>query len=141
MSSLSSLWTEFDRCAPAGLDRLPGEHRAQVIGPLWLRLVSPVGLATIGMPFWAGKRFTAVQDGVVSGVNLLRWRGGLRESIPITATVDNGDVTVRYPTDAAWPWPGITDVLRVRDARTLLGMTYGFPGMPAQGLPFLLQEV
>ncbi len=139
--SLAQLWEEFDQAPAPELARLVGEHRSELIGPLWLRVPAPLFLAARGMPFWAGKRFEPAVDGVLHGVNLLRVRGFEKDSLPITATSDGRDVVVRYPADAPWPWPGVVDRLRVRDERTLLGMTFGLPLMPARGAPFLLHAV
>lgn len=138
--ALRALWDEFEAAGQPDLGRMAGEHRAELIGPLWLRLPAPGFLALRGMPFWAGKRFDPAVDGVAHGVNVLSVRGFTKDSIPITATLEGRDVVVRYPQDAAWPWPGVVDRLRVRDDVTLLGMTYGFPLMPPQGLPFLLHR-
>lgn len=141
MMSLRLLWEEFESAGQPTLDRLVGEHRSELIGPLWLRVPAPAFLAVRGMPFWAGKRFEQPVDGIVSGVNVLRVRGFSKDSIPITGTLEGRDLVVRYPPDAKWPWPGVVDRLRVRDDKTLLGMTFGFPFMPPQGLPFLLHKV
>ncbi len=141
MSSLSALWEEFDTAATPDLGRVPGEHRSEFVGPLWLRLPAPIFLAVRGMPFWAGKRFEPPVGGVAHGVNVLRVRGFTKDALPVTATLEGRDLVIRYPPSAAWPWPGVVDRLRARDERTLLGMTFGLPLMPPRGAPFLLHKV
>ena len=136
---LQELWDEFEGCQAPALDTVAGQWRSQFIGPLWLRLPAPVFLAVRGMPFWAGKRFDEPVDGVAHGVNLLQVRGFRKDSLAITATNEGRDLVVRYPADAPWPWPGVVDRLRARDADTLLGMTFGLPLMPPKGAPFLLR--
>lgn len=139
--SLQALWDEFDAATTPDLQRLVGEHRSELIGPLWITVPAPVFLAVRGMPFWAGKRFEAPVDGVLHGVNVLRVRGFEKDSLPVTATLEGRDLVVRYPRTAPWPWPGVVDRLRPRDERTLLGMTFGLPLMPSRGAPFLLHRV
>lgn len=139
--SLQQLWDEFDAAPQPDLERLVGEHRSELIGPLWITLPAPVFLAVRGMPFWAGKRFGQPVDGVLRGVNLLEVRGFRKDSLPVTGALEGRDLVVRYPSDAPWPWPGVVDRLRPRDDRTLLGMTFGLPLMPANGAPFLLHRV
>ncbi len=138
--SLRDLWAEFEGCEAPALSDVPGRWRSQLVGPLWLRLPAPVFLAVRGMPFWAGKRFESPVGDVISGVNVLEVRGFHKDSLPLTATVEGRDLVVRYSSDAPWPWPAVVDRLRVRDAQTLLGMTFGLPLMPPKGAPFLLRR-
>lgn len=127
------------------LERLVGEHRSELVGPVWIRLTAPLFLAVRGMPFWAGKRFEPPVDGLIHGVNLLEVRGFRKDSIPVTAqlepSLDGVDIVVRYPRTAPWPWPNVVDRLRPLDDRTLIGLTFGLPMMPADGAPFLLHKV
>ena len=60
------------------------------------------------------------------------------QAIPLTATLEGGDLVVHYPTDARWPWRHVTDRLRPLNETTLIGLTYGLPLTAA--LPFLLHR-
>lgn len=145
MSSLRDLREAFHASPDPTLDLLVGEHRAELVGPLWLRLPAPLFLAVRGMPFWAGKRFDPPVDGVLHGVNVLRVRGFSRDSLPVTAQIEDvegrSDLVIRYPQDAQWPWPHVVDRLRPLDSSTLIGLTFGMPAMPDEGTPFLLHRV
>jgi hypothetical protein len=99
--STTSLRQAFRAAPDPALERLVGEHRAEIVGPLWVRLPAPIFLAVRGMPFWAGKRFEPSVDGVLNGVNVLRVWGFTKDAIPITARLEDGDLVVRYPQDAA----------------------------------------
>lgn len=135
-------WKRTFHDAPdATLDLLVGEHRSELVGPWFVRLPAPLFLAVRGMPFWGGKRFDAAQGDELRGVNVLRLRGHTRDSIPITARLEDGDLVVRYPADSQWPWPNVVDRLRPLDGSTLVGLTFGLPLMPPEGLPFLLHRI
>ena len=115
-----------------------GEHRAELVGPWYIRKSAPGFLAATGMADWCGKRFDPPVDGVLHGCNLARRNGELQDSIPLTATLEGGDLVVHYPADARWPWRHVTDRLRPLNETTLIGLTYGLPLTAA--LPFLLHR-
>jgi hypothetical protein len=147
-SSLGALRRAFHQAPAPELELLVGVHEGQFAGPIWLRASGAPTMVLTGMPNWYGKRFRAGSPGATSleGENLLRSDGGLVDSIPLTVAVGPSRVdrlpalVVRYPTDARWPWRGVTDELRPFGDGTLLGLTFGL--MPAffGGLPFLLHR-
>lgn len=141
MSPLRELQQQFAAAPAATLDLLVGEHRAELVGPWFIRLPAPLFLAVRGMPFWGGKRFDPAIGDELRGVNVLRMRGRTRDSIPITARLEDGDLVVRYPADSQWPWPNVVDRLRPLDAATLIGLTFGLPLMPREGAPYLLHRI
>ena len=49
-------------------------------------------------------------------------------------------IIVSYPKDARSPWRRATDELRALDDKTLLGLTWGIPGAPKSGTPFVLRR-
>lgn len=127
------------------LDLLIGFRESEFAGPLWLRASGPLALALTGMPGWAGKRFRATSDpALLEGENVLRRGGQLVPSIPMRAAIEPATLdgrpalVVRYPADARWPWRGVRDELRALPDGRLIGMTYGLPGAPPKGGPFLL---
>lgn len=138
MGSLTDLRQAFHDAPDATLDLLVGEHRAELVGPWYIRKSAPGFLAATGMADWCGKRFDPPVDGVLHGCNLARRNGELQDSIPLTATLEGGDLVVHYPADARWPWRHVTDRLRPLNETTLIGLTYGLPLTAA--LPFLLHR-
>jgi hypothetical protein len=152
MSELSPLWSvralqRAFRQAPAPeLAALVGDHEAEFAG--WLRLGGPLAMRLTGMPGWWGKRFRATAAGgeLLEGENLLRRRGRLVESIPMTAQLGPSRVdgrlalVVKYPPDARWPHRRVTDELRPLDELTLLGLSFGLPLAPRGGAPFVLHR-
>ena len=122
-----------------------GLHQAVYLGPAWLRWGGPLGVALLGMPGWAGKRFSVPADGadVVRGCNLCRRGGRLVASLPVSARIEPSvidgrrAIVVTYAPDAAWPWRSVRDELRPVAADTLVGLSFGFP-LLSGGLPFLL---
>lgn len=144
-ASLAALRQQFEQAAEPDLRQVLGLHQAQYLGPLWLRVGGPLGVAVLGMPGWAGKRFPAGgQAGpTVSGWNMRRHRGHLVESLPMTARVEasitdeRAAIVATYAADSPWPWRGVRDELRPVSADTLLGLSFGLPLFSA-GLPFLL---
>lgn len=137
-SSLTDLRRAFDAAGEATLDLLIGEHRAELVGPWYIRKSAPGFLAATGMPGWCGKRFGGPMAETLHGCNLARRGGVVQDSIPLTATLEGGELVVHYPADARWPWRNVTDRLRPLGAATLIGLTYGLPLTPA--LPFLLHR-
>jgi hypothetical protein len=147
--SLSALHDAFREAPTPELARLVGSHEAEFVGPAWLRLPGPLTMRLTGMPGWCGKRFRAPADGgdSLEGKNLLRRHGRLEESIPMRAEVAPSRVdgrlalVVSYPPDARRPWRNVNDELRPLDDHTLLGLTFGIPGAPRGGSPFLLHRM
>ncbi len=144
-ASLRALREAFLAAPAPTLELLIGFRRSEFAGPLWLRASGPLALATTGMPGWAGKRFRATSDpNLLEGENMLRRDGTLVPSIPMRAAIEPATLdgrpalVVRYPADARWPWRGVRDELRPLPDGRLLGMTYGLPGAPPKGGPFLL---
>ena len=120
-----------------------GDYDSALAGPLWLRSIGPPGLALLGLPGWCGKRFLAAGE----GINLLKGRKGIRPALPFRwehgpSAIDGREaLLIRYPADARWPWPGVTDELRQWEPGLWLGMTYARkPSSLAGPLPFLLHH-
>jgi hypothetical protein len=147
--SLRALHRAFREAPTPELARLIGSHEAEFVGPAWLRLPSPLTMRLTGMPGWCGKAFRTPAEGgdSLEGENLLRRRGQLVPSIPMSAELAPSRVdgrpalVVSYPPDARWPWRRVNDELRALDERTLLGLTFGIPGAPRGGSPFLLHRM
>lgn len=147
-SSLGELRRAFRQAPAPELELLIGVHEGQFAGPIWMRVSGAPTMVLTGMPKWCGKRFRAPALGATSleGENLLRGDDGRVSSIPLTVEVGPSRVdglpalVVSYPTDARWPWRGVTDELRSLGDGTLLGLTFGL--MPAffGGVPFLLHR-
>jgi uncharacterized protein len=147
--SLSALQRAFREAPTPELGRLVGSHEAEFVGPAWLRLPGPLTMRLTGMPGWCGKAFHVPANGgdSLEGENLLRRHGRLEGSIPMSAEVAPSRVdgrpalVVSYPPDAPRPWRDVNDELRPLDERTLLGLTFGIPGAPKGGSPFLLHRM
>lgn len=144
-ASLRQLREAFLAAPVPTLDLLVGFRESEFAGPLWLRSSGPLALALTGMPGWAGKRFRTTNDpALLEGENVLRRGGALVPSIPMRAAIEPATLdgrpalVVRYPADARWPWRGVRDELRALPDGRLIGMTYGLPGAPPKGGPFLL---
>jgi cholesterol oxidase len=144
-ASVRALREAFLAAPDPELELLLGFREAEFAGPLWLRASGPIALATTGMPGWAGKRFHATDDpALLEGENMLRRGDRLIPSIPMRAAIEPATldgrpaIVVRYPADARWPWRGVRDELRALADGRLIGMTYGLPGAPPKGGPFLL---
>jgi hypothetical protein len=105
-------------------------------------------MSLTGMHGWWGKQFRprAGAGDALEGENLVRRRGRLVESIPMTARLAPSRVdgrtaiVIRYPPDARWPHRMVTDELRPLDDHTLLGLSFGLPLAPRAGAPFILQR-
>lgn len=146
-SSLTDIASAFHAARDPDVAMLSGDHHAELLGPVWLRVTGRALMSVTGMPRWYGKSFGAPSpDGVVSGANLLQRNGGIERSIPMTASVELSPfdgrpaLVVRYPTSARWPWRGVADHLRPLGDDVLLGLTFGIPGSPGGGAPFLLRR-
>lgn len=143
--SLRSWRQQFQEAAEPDLAVVVGRHQARYLGPAWLRWGGPLGVALLGMPGWAGKRFSVPPEGtdVVRGCNLRRSGGRLVASLPMTARIEASVVDGRravvatYAADAPWPWRSVRDELRPVAAGALLGVSFGLPVLSG-GLPFLL---
>jgi hypothetical protein len=146
--SLSALQRAFREAPAPELGALVGRHEGEYAGPAWLRLPSPLTMRLTRMPGWWGKAFRAPVAGAdeLEGENLLRRRGRLESSIPMRARIAPSRVdgrpalVVSYPPDAPFPWRRVNDELRPLDDRTLLGLTFGIPGAPRGGSPFVLHR-
>lgn len=138
--SLRRAWSGLGELAAGDL---LGDWEASFVKPL--TRIAPPGLGLIGLPQWYGKRFRDV-DGTVSGVNLLRDGGGLRETMPmsvdmVTSLIDaTPTLAVTYAPGTRKPWPWVRDELRVLDDGVAVGMTVvDLPGLRSTGgTPFLL---
>jgi hypothetical protein len=101
-----------------------------------------------GMHGWWGKQFREPMGGghTLQGENLVRRRGRLEESIPMTAQIGPSRVDGRpailidYPPDARWPHNRVKDELRRLDEKTLIGLSFGLPLSPRGGAPFVLHR-
>jgi hypothetical protein len=135
----------FVDAAEPDLASMVGLHQAQYLGPAWLRWGGPLGVALLGMPGWAGKRFSVPAEGadVLQGCNLRRSSGRLVTSLPMTARIEASVVDGRraivatYAADAPWPWRSVRDEFRSVAPAALLGLSFGFP-LVSGGLPFVL---
>lgn len=144
-ASIRALREAFLAAPIPTLDLLVGFRESEFAGPWWLRASGPLALSLTGMPGWAGKRFEPTDDPeLLAGENVLRRGGELVASIPMHARIEPATLdgrpalVVRYPADARWPWRGVRDELRALPDGRLIGMTYGLPGAPPKGGPFLL---
>lgn len=146
-ASLRELRDAFTAAPVPSLDLLVGFRPAQFAGPRWLRAAGRPLMTTTGMPGWVGKRFRRTDDpAALVGENLVRRRGQaeLQASVPMRATIEpatldgRAALVVRYPPGAPWPWRGVRDELRSLPDGRLIGLTYGIPGAPPKGTPFLL---
>lgn len=136
--------------APAGdLSMLVGEHRAELIGPSWMRLPVPAYLAATGLRGWYGKTFHdphADTPGELSGANLVCRRGGMVRSMDLVATVEDSDIdgrpaiVVRYRGTRRRPWRDVSDHFRPVGDGILLGISRGLPLSPRGGAPFLVHR-
>ncbi len=143
--SLPSWRQVFAEAEEPDLASVVGLHQAAYLGPAWLRWGGPLGVAVLGMPGWAGKRFPLPATGadVVRGSNICRRGGRLVPSLPMTARIEPSVVDGRraivatYAPDARWPWRSVRDELRPVAADTLVGLSFGLP-LLSRGLPFLL---
>jgi hypothetical protein len=148
LRSLTAVTQAFTAAAEPTLDDLVGEHDGSFTGPGWLRSAAPLAVRAAGMGGWCGKSFAAARNGesVIYGTNLVRHRRGITSSIPVTAEISRSRIDtrpaliVRYPHDARWPWPRVIDELRPLHPGLLLGLTFGLPGGPSSGGPFLLRR-
>jgi hypothetical protein len=143
--SVRDLQRAFREAPEPQLDALAGTHEAQFAG--WLRVGGPLAMGVTGMPGWWGKRFRPAGDGdSLEGENVLRRRGDLVASIPMTAQIGPSRVDGRaailidYPADARWPHRRVRDELRPLDENTLLGLSFGLPLAPRGGAPFILHR-
>jgi hypothetical protein len=145
-SSVRALQRAFRQAPAPELAALVGDHEAEFAS--WLRLGGPLAMRLTGMPGWWGKRFRASTGGggSLQGENLLRRRGRLVESIPMTAQIAPSRVdgrpaiVIKYPPDARWPHRRVNDELRPLGAHTLIGLSFGLPLAPRGGAPFLLHR-
>ena len=136
--------------APAGdLSMLVGEHRAELIGPSWLRVPTPAYLATVGLRGWWGKTFhdpDASSPDELSGANLVRRRSGMVRSMDLVATVEDSAIdgrpalVVRYRGTRRRPWRDVSDHFRPVGDGVLLGFSLGLPMSPRGGAPFLVHR-
>jgi hypothetical protein len=62
---------------------LTGVHRAEFVGPAWLRKGAPVALVLGGLGGWWGKEFPGPTD----ATNLVQRRGGLLRVLPMKLLV------------------------------------------------------
>lgn len=149
MHSVKALRAAYRSALEPTVDDLVGEFRGEFIGPAWLRTVGPASMRLGRMPGWWGKRFGRAEQGnsPLSGVNLVKSRAGITDSVPMVADVGTSRIDGRlalmigYPIDAPFPWPRVTDELRPFGDDALLGMTFGIPGSLPGGTPFLLRRV
>jgi hypothetical protein len=144
--SVRELQRAFRDAPDPELTALVGTHEAEFAG--WLRLGGPLSMSLTGMHRWWGKRFRVAGAGgdTLEGENLLRRRGRLEESIPMRARIGPSRVdgrpaiVISYPPDARWPHRRVRDELRPLDDHTLLGLSFGLPGAPRRGAPFILHR-
>ena len=143
-SALRTLRRTFQEAQTPTLEQLVGLRQSEFAGPLYLRALGPVAMATTGMPSWFGKRFRASDIDELEGENILRRGGALVGSIPMRARLEPATcdgrpaLVVRYPPGARWPWRRVRDELRPLSDGRLLGLTYGLPGTSPRGVPFIL---
>jgi hypothetical protein len=144
--SVTELQRAFRDAPEPELSALAGTHEAKFAG--WLRVGGPFAMSATGMHRWWGKRFRAPTGGgdSLEGENVLRRRGRLVASIPMTARIGRSRVDGRaailidYPPHARWPHHRVRDELRPLDERTLLGLSLGLPLAPRGGAPFILHR-
>lgn len=149
MGSSGALREAFRSAPEPVLEDLSGTHRGEYVGPLWLRTAGPVIMRLGRMPGWYGKRFALADDGtsMLVGVNLLRSRERITDSVPMAAAIGPSRLDGRlaliigYPVDAPFPWPRVTDELRPFGDRALIGVTFGIPGSLPGGTPFVLRRI
>jgi len=148
-SSLRVCAAAFRAAADPVLADLVGRHRAEMVGPFWMRRSAPLLLAATGMPGWMGKQFAAPSSAdarELVGHNLVDDHGIAEPSLPMTARLgtsrldDRSAIVLTYAPDAPFPWRNVVDEVRpVGDGR-LLGLSYNIvPGVPV-GAPFLLHR-
>jgi hypothetical protein len=140
--SLASFKPLFASLVPPELASLRGIFQAELVGPAWLRRISPIAIALGGMRGWWGKVF----DGTPSANNLVCRDGRVQRSLPLTLTeapslVDGRPgITTRY-IGCPFPWPFVVDELRWLDETILLGMMIvNVALLRALAFPFLLRR-
>lgn len=146
-SSLGDFLSLFRTLLPPA-HSLTGRYQATFTGPLWLRKTAPTAIALGGLPGWWGKQFTAVGPGESTAVNLVMKNGKLMERFPMQSRLDNSILDIKpalcltYGRDCPFPWPLVTDELRMLDEQNLLGLTIVKVGLLRKfGFPFLLSPV
>jgi hypothetical protein len=118
-----------------------GLYQGTFIGPAWLRAVAPTALILSGLGGWWGKRFNP--DG--TAVNLVKRAGILEPRFPmrlrVVASALDGQPALGliYAPDNPFPWPHITDELRLLGGDAILGMTHLKTGaLKKLAFPFVL---
>jgi hypothetical protein len=143
---VSALRRAFRETPEPELSALEGRHEAKFAG--WIRVGGPPAMGLTGMLGWWGKQFRWPPGGgdSLEGENLVRRRGEIMESIPMTAEIapsrvdGRATILIRYPPDARWPHHRVNDELRPLDEETLLGLSFGLPLSPEGGAPFILHR-
>lgn len=148
-SSLGAVTAWFRTAAEPVLSDLVGRHRAQTVGPFWMRLPAPLFLAATGMPGWVGKEFappSSPDADELSGHNLVDDHGIAEPSLPMTARLGTSRLDGRaalvltYAAHAPFPWRNVVDEVRSIGEGRLLGISYDIiPRVPV-GVPFLLHH-
>ena len=138
------------RDAPTGeLAMLVGEHRAELIGPSWMRLPVPAYLAATGLRGWYGKTFHAPDAETpdeLSGANLVCRRTGMVRSMDLVARIEDSAIdgrpaiVVRYRGTRRRPWRDVSDHFRPVGDGVMLGFSCGLPLSPRGGAPFLVHR-
>lgn len=138
ISELKQLFSSLPVPEPA---MRQGFFRARFVGPFWYRPFGFPGTHLAGLPFWQGKKFLTAD----TATNILRKGDGVAEYLGMTVVaapslVDGKPgVSLRYGTQAPWPWRWVRDELRALDDRTILGITIvDLPLLRHFCFPFLL---
>lgn len=143
-TGLRALYERFSSLRPPQESELRGDFDLVLIGPRWLRALAPSLLALARFGGFSGKRILSPAE----GVNLFG-RGAARAAkFPMrierrASLIDGIDgVQLRYRRgEVPFPWPLISDELRVLDAETwLCMMVVELPLLRRIPAPFLLRR-
>ena len=134
---------KFNTLDSPAIAEMNGRFHSEFVGPGWLRTIAPPGLAPLGLGGWQGKIF----DGNGNGMNIVRRKGELHETMPVVLKKEvsllNGrsGLNITYPSNSRFPWPWVVDEIRWLNETTLLGMTLVTKaGLYRLALPFFLHK-
>ena len=115
----------FRTLDPPDASQVEGLHVGQLVGPLWMRVSAPIGLAIGGLPGWYGKEFFGERH----GINVCKILGFEFKKLPLTSRFGTSmydgraSLIVRYQGPKAGHWADVQDEFRRVDEHKWLGIT------------------